>query len=513
MRHVLSRVHRLSRIAVCAASAALACQGSSTPAPSAPDQTPPTAVASPPAGMMLLARTPVVLQFSMSMNPASLALSGDLAPEVKSVQWFQPSGGPYTVMLSPSSPWAAGEARTLTIEVSSAAGSPLESMVLRYDVARGTLLYVSSAAGDDSRDGLTPATAKKNVHAAVTAASPPASVIVAEGDYPPPGSYPVTLPGDVSLYGGFTGDFLSRDPAAHPSRILGTGVRNGTALSATAAMTDTTVVDGLVFEADSTVTNSIAADIAGAAAPLLQRNAFIARNGAGSAGAFSVALSVASSATVRGNSLRGGRAYFSGGIRVTAGSPLVANNVIDGGNGTTFAFGILVNGGAPVIVNNTVGGGAGDGYTFGISTSSAASVIENNVVFTTAGAFGRACIEHDGGTAPASVRNNDLFDCPAALYVETVGGLSGTCAFNKSQDCHTVLVEVNDATVIGVGKAGGNVSSEPVFVDPGARDYHLTGASPASVANGGLDRSDLIGLDRDGRPRTLPWSIGAYERD
>jgi hypothetical protein len=41
------------------------------------------------------------------------------------------------------------------------------------------------------------------------------------------------------------------------------------------------------------------------------------------------------------------------------------------------------------------------------------------------------------------------------------------------------LSDVNDAARIGVGEAGGNVSADPLFADD----------------------------------RTVPWSIGAYERD
>jgi len=463
--------------------------------------------------MMLLGTTPIVVQFSRAMAGSSLAISGDLAGEVASASWSQPPQGPYVLTLSPASPWAAGETRALTIAVDDTAGNPMEPLSLRYDVAGGTLVYVSAAAGDDSGDGLSPEAAKKSLQSALAAANAPASVLIAEGDHEPAGPGPFVLPAGVSLYGGFAAGFLSRDGGVHLSRIVGREPTSGTALVATAAMTATTVVDGLQFVAGNGTTNSIAVDISGAAAPLLRRNVFTAAKGANSAGAFAVALSVASGATIRGDVMRGGRAYFTAGIRVTAGSPLLADNVIDGGTASAIADGALVNGGAPLIVNNTIGGGAGDLYAFGIDSSQAQAVIENNVIFTTTGSYGRVCIIHDVGTAPPSVQNNDLFACPTALYASPTSGSAGTCSFNRGEDCHTILGEVNDAKAIGVGQAGGNVSSDPAFADEGSGDYHLTAASPQSVASGGRDRSDVIAIDRDGRTRTVPWSIGAYERD
>jgi hypothetical protein len=54
-----------------------------------------------------------------------------------------------------------------------------------------------------------------------------------------------------------------------------------------------------------------------------------------------------------------------------------------------------------------------------------------------------------------------------------------------------------------------NGSIAPDFIDEAAHDYHLGSASPVA----GCDLSGSFSTDRDGNPRTVPWSVGAYEKD
>ncbi len=56
------------------------------------------------------------------------------------------------------------------------------------------------------------------------------------------------------------------------------------------------------------------------------------------------------------------------------------------------------------------------------------------------------------------------------------------------------------------------VNVDPLFVNAAGNDYHLQASSPAKEK--GTDLSgEIPAFDRDGNPRTPPWSIGAYERD
>jgi hypothetical protein len=57
--------------------------------------------------------------------------------------------------------------------------------------------------------------------------------------------------------------------------------------------------------------------------------------------------------------------------------------------------------------------------------------------------------------------------------------------------------------------AGGNGSADPEFFNPSIHDYHLAGASPLA----GLALSTAFAWDLEGAVRTVPWSVGVYEKD
>ena len=56
----------------------------------------------------------------------------------------------------------------------------------------------------------------------------------------------------------------------------------------------------------------------------------------------------------------------------------------------------------------------------------------------------------------------------------------------------------------------GNITTNPYFNSPTTGDFTFTGSSPTSVTEGGQTLSDVI-LDINGKIRTAPYSIGAYE--
>jgi Bacterial Ig-like domain len=290
---------------------------------------------------------------------------------------------------------------------------------------------------------------------------------------------------------------------------------------------------------------SIGVLIGNGAAPVIENNAIDA--GGGGNESDGIAISYSGSAIIRGNTIRGGMGTSRGigiinesaasvilqnntiigsensgesyGIwNLTAGSnTIIQNNTIFGGTGTN-TWGIYNESGAsPTIQNNTIDGGTGTTLSIGIVNSGAApspsnSLIQNNIVFTSPGSGQRYCLsEVDFLSNPGSVENNDLFDCPTALYRDYPNNnLSTIDAVNALTDT----------------SAGGNVSIDPVFVDTDGpdgdistmadNDWHLSSSSPASpatVTQGGLDLSGDFTTDKDGKTRTVPWSMGAYERD
>ena len=486
--------------------------------------------------------TVVVVTFSESMDVASLALGGGLGAESDGGTWSATGTPNDTLTIAPATGWTSGADRVLTIDARDLAGNPLQTLTVAMDVAAGTWYYVDAAQPNNSGDGLSPATAKRSIMAAVSAATAPASVLVAGGTYDV--TYQtdhVILAEGVSLFGGFSPDFTQRDRTTHPSVIhdlhdgAGTNYLNpARAVEAGAGITTTTVFDGFtVLGADTAGAASgetaTAAYVYGGAEPTISRNLLKGGSGERSNG---VAI-YQSSPVITGNTIHSGTGTsFAFGIYAVSSSPLIVNNLVTAAGTGTGSYGISYSGGA-VIRNNIINGGTGGTYSVGIDLGSPAtdSAIENNIVFTTGGST-RLCLWEGNDTNPGALRNNDLFDCPDAYYAAFAAS-SGTCPFYVGSDCYTDIADVNDASLITQGtadSASGNVSVDPLFVDVDGVDddpatvednlwyFRAVGTSPCTVTQGGLDgtvQSPAWGifLDKDGNVRTAPWSIGAYEYD
>ena len=128
----------------------------------------------------------------------------------------------------------------------------------------------------------------------------------------------------------------------------------------------------------------------------------------------------------------------------------------------------------------------------GLLLSGTASVVVNNII-----SVGDLCIA--ARTMPDELRNNDLHACPL-LFADS----TAPAPANALQD----IDQVNN---LAGAIASGNLAIDPVLdVSAG---FALTNASPRAVSEGGLDRSTSFVEDALGRPRTVPWSVGAFEFD
>lgn len=393
----------------------------------------------------------------------------------------------------------------------------------RVDGGSLQIVYVDAARPDDSGDGRTPATAKQTLESALSIARAPASVRVAGGDYADHQYGFVRLKSGVSLYGGFDRTFTVRDPVAHPSRILGLPSNGGDyltphrAVSVPGEVGSDTVMDGFEVVGGSGDGGVHAAVVLEADSALELRNSVLrGGNSCVNADCRSVGLHVdpRSRATIRANRIEAGAGYFSIAVWISEASPVLENNLIMGGTGFA-SMGVSIGSGSPLVLNNTINGGSGSGYAYGVYIFGGASRVENNLVFTTAGSLGRICLEADYYPSTiASYRNNDLFDCPSALFTRP-GPIAGvpTCPFNSSFACVTDINLLNDPLVVDALAASGNVSLDPLFANRGVGDFQLTPASPAAVKQGGRDLSSTFQTDHGGRTRTVPWSIGAWEED
>ena len=226
------------------------------------------------------------------------------------------------------------------------------------------------------------------------------------------------------------------------------------------------------------------------AQPAVQRNSVIANRATAGAGIFVNGASSVGRALLRGNHLEGnatwgnseqsigGALVLSGGTDCEVDANTLANNLAGLGDGiyveeaaprlsnnvlTGNPVQLLVRDASPHIANNTF---VGNGWpeTVGIELlGSASPAVLNNII-----ALAGVGIRGDGA-ASADIRFNDL-------WMNALADLSG------------------------VGSGPGNLSADPLWVDPDGGDYHLTASSP--LIDAGTDEG-APSLDADGEARPL----------
>jgi hypothetical protein len=154
----------------------------------------------------------------------------------------------------------------------------------------------------------------------------------------------------------------------------------------------------------------------------------------------------------------------------------VSNNLFDGNWSETLGGGVYVSNGAS-LWNNTVVRGKGSlgGGIFCDATRPQPTLRNNIVALNSSGVWANAAF--------TGASTNDVFGNTGANYDGPSGDLTAT---------------------------QGNLSADPLFVNPAADEFHLTAHSPC------VDAGTAIGneaMDLDGAPRFVGASvdIGAYE--
>lgn len=292
---------------------------------------------------------------------------------------------------------------------------------------------------------------------------------------------------------------------------------------------------GIFNSASPTITNNVITNnkaCAGVgiyssfASPLIQGN-IISNNSqsgcTGGIGGGGIAIDGSSAPQIIGNVISNNSMLESGvgggGISLfAAGAPVIQNNVITGNNSGSFTGGgiTLANDSSPQIVDNlfihnTAGQGGAIGWTIPTSSpgmlllnntmaansSSSGSAIfdggfdtnmaiQNNLIIGTAGQSAYFCNQLNGTTTPAVFVNNDVFSSGAAA-------ISGNCTITTGSN--------------------GNISSDPLFIDPALDNFRLQPGSPAVDAGNNNARITLSATDLDGNPRIFnnTVDIGAFE--
>lgn len=297
----------------------------------------------------------------------------------------------------------------------------------------------------------------------------------------------INLKPGISLRGGFESQSWTRNMQLNQTTInaaASTAIRANSAVSTT--YTATTVVQGFRINAGSGPGASYGFDLTGS--PTILSNTI--------------------------NAVSGNPGY---GIYSTGASPVIVNNVITGGTGLN-STGVFATAGT-VISNNTINGGSGN-FPKGLFISGIGGIVlTNNIIYTTGG-ITRYCVEENSGVTDIdSFQNNLLFDCPTALYRD-----EGATNRTTEAELNNPAMTTQGTAASSSGNLGPTTIANFAAVFFGsASDLHLTAATPTAVHSGGKDASQStcgalgasscgnVNTDRDGNPRTVPYSIGAYE--
>ncbi len=237
--------------------------------------------------------------------------------------------------------------------------------------------------------------------------------------------------------------------------------------------------------------------------PLIQRNVITNNRSGGGIGMSSSSL--AAQPQILDNTISNNTGPFGGGIDLFgAGDTLIRGNIISGNRGFS-GGGIGIVGFSPVlivqnlIINNSAFEGGGIAWLVPFNTPDPRIV--NNTIANNDSPNGSG-IFANGFDEATEVVNNIIVAKPGqtALFCEGFGDLSGPIIrFNNVFSPQGMAYGGFCPDMTGIN---GNISADPLFVDPANGDYHLQPDSP-SVDAGTNEVAGLPTTDFDGDPRIL----------
>ncbi|MCX7787540.1 MAG: chitobiase/beta-hexosaminidase C-terminal domain-containing protein [Spirochaetes bacterium] len=348
-----------------------------------------------------------------------------------------------------------------------------------------------SAVGNDANQG-TKDFPKKTIQAGIELAYSlfeTGEVRVAQGVYPTYGG--ITLKSGISVYGSYKTDFSARSLSSAITTIEDRRT-SGTCFAVIAQdITRSLVFDGFVVKGANTSS--------GDSFCVYTRNCqdFL---------------------TIRNNTIVSGVSESTcTGIYIKNGSPLIYNNVMYGGMAGN-NIKISVASGNPIIYNNTIVSGTANNNSYrlliNLYTTYTVKIKNNLFIDLDSTSINSLLLAYSGGLF--AITTNLFYMYPDATgegaYVYYYPQSSGNVNINNYTT--TPVYTSSDAQPLTYNDPAWRnlVNQDPLFVNPAANNYHLQASSPARAAGTDLS-SEIPAFDRDGNPRTVPWSIGAYERD
>jgi hypothetical protein len=137
---------------------------------------------------------------------------------------------------------------------------------------------------------------------------------------------------------------------------------------------------------------------------------------------------------------------------------------------------------------------------------STSATLANNIFNSGSGEYSYGIFNM--GSSTTTLINNDI--CGADMDCMIFYSFSGAC------DADTI-VDVNDCAWTGCTEASGNISENPLLVNPAGGDFHLQGSS--QCIDTGIDPAPTyippgfveFDFEGDARPYGAGWDIGADE--
>jgi len=215
-----------------------------------------------------------------------------------------------------------------------------------------------------------------------------------------------------------------------------------------------------------------------------------------------------------------GGGIFSNGAAVVVQGNIITNNVAQGLSPGAQGGGIsLVNGGSATITENLIAGNSapqGGGIYFGVPSGERGPFLVNNTIANNEGSFSSG-VYATGYDSQSQLINNLIVAKPGQPAVVCDGLYSPTPPILSFNDAYSSGGTPYSGTCAGATGTNGNISADPVFLDPAA-NFHLQTGSPAIDA-GTNSAPGLPTTDLDGNPRIVAGSsygspvvdMGAYE--
>ncbi|MCC6806551.1 MAG: Ig-like domain-containing protein [Deltaproteobacteria bacterium] len=411
--------------------------------------------------------------------------------------------------------------------------------------------------GSGDQSGTSPVNAAPTIAAGLSGLTGPADVYVRYGSYPQASQ--LAVPSGVSLYGGYSDTFQTRNPSGTPSSI--TGDLNTWLVTVAQGATTATVIDGFqiqngvqafaasvgLFRTSPTIKNNVISG--GRDGVIIENGAPVIEGNTITPGTVAVAAAIrltfeAPNALIRYNALDGGLGTTTYGVYVDVGKATIHGNTMTSQTGST-SIGVYVHDNAldgsvissnvitsptvgtstgievkkqAFIVNNTVRSSAPiSGYATPIHNYAPNTVIANNITFTT-GTGTRYCIQNSAAPTVAILQNNLMFDCPNGLFVDLATPYNFMCPQGTPSQFSGCGSPLCGAASWCQGNLQPYTLAAVAFA--GATDFHLTMASPIDVrfngVNAGTGAYGNVTKDRDDAARDCPgiancYSVGAYE--